>query len=353
LDTRIFIKQCSRLAQAGHEVALVVADGLGDGREAGVRIVDVGRPRGRLERMLSTTGRVLAAARALDAAVYHLHDPELIPAGLRLKRLGKKVIFDAHEDVPVQLLGKPYLNAGAPRLLAAAFARYERYACARFDGIIAATPFIRDKFLRINPRTVDVNNFPLASEFDADASWEHKFPQACYVGSISAQRGVRELVQACALLRPGVSMALAGQFSEPSLENELRRSPGWARVQRLGHQNRQGVRALMASSMAGLVTLHPEPNYLDALPVKMFEYMAAGIPVIASDIPLWRTIVDASGCGVCVDPRDPAAIAAAIDQFVLYPELARAMGANGRRAVLERYNWPAEADKLVRFYAGL
>lgn len=300
--------------------------------------------------MLRTTRRVLEVAQRLDATVFHLHDPELIPAGLQLKRMGRTVIFDAHEDVPMQLLAKPYLIPAARRLLSYAFGAYERHACRQFDGIIAATPFIADKFKHINPRTIAVNNYPLAEEFDAAASWEHKRREVCYVGSIAAVRGIRELVRACALTRTDARLALAGQFSEPALEAEVRAYPAWHKVRSLGHQDRAGVRAVMAGSMAGLVTLHPERNYLDALPVKMFEYMAAGIPVIASDIPLWRRIVEGSRCGICVDPMDPGAIAEAIDYFVQRPALARQMGGNGRRAILDTYNWPVESAKLIDFY---
>jgi glycosyltransferase involved in cell wall biosynthesis len=349
-DTRIFIKQCRSLADHGHEVTLVVADGAGDAGADGVRIVDVGRLRGRINRMLRTTRRVLDMALSLHADVYHLHDPELIPAGLRLKRMGRKVVFDSHEDVPAQLLGKPYLGNGSRRLLAHSYGAYERYACRHFDGIIAATPFIRDKFLHINPATVDVNNYPLIREFAASPGWADKAHAVCYVGNISAIRGIRELVRGCALLRSPARLALAGQFAEPALEAEVRAYPGWDRVDAHGHLDRAGVRQVMQRAVAGLVTLHPVVNYLDALPVKMFEYMAAGIPVIASRFPLWRDIVEGNQCGVCIDPGDPGAIAAAIDHFVLHPEIARRMGENGRKAVLERYNWLTESRKLIEFY---
>lgn len=352
-DTRIFVKQCRSLASLGHAVTLVVADGLGGECVDGVRIVDVGRLPGRLNRVLRTTRRVLHEARRLDADVYQLHDPELVPAGLRLKRLGKAVIFDSHEDVPVQLLAKPYLNALARRLLSSGYAACERRAYRRFDGLVAATPYIRERLARIHPNTVDVNNYPTLQEFDAAPDWDDKVAEVCYVGSISAIRGIREMVLACELLRSPARLALVGNFAEPALEREVAHYAGWRRVDAHGHLGRAGVQAAMRRAVAGLVTLHPVVNYLDALPVKMFEYMAAGLPVIASRFPLWQEIVEGNGCGVCVDPGDPAAIAAAIDHFCLHPQAARRMGENGRRAVHARYNWRGEADKLAGLYDGV
>jgi glycosyltransferase involved in cell wall biosynthesis len=352
-DTRIFVKQCRSLAALGHTVTLVVADGLGDERIDGIGVVDVGRLPGRASRVLRTTRRVLEAARRLDADVYQLHDPELVPAGLRLKRLGKTVIFDSHEDVPAQLLAKPYLNPLARRLLSAGYAACERHAYRRFDGLVAATPFIRERLRHLHPNTVDVNNYPLLQEFDGAPDWDAKVAEVCYVGSISAIRGIRELVRACELLRSPARLSLVGSFAEPALEREVAQFPGWKRVDAHGHLGRAGVQAAMRRAVAGLVTLHPVVNYLDALPVKMFEYMAAGLPVIASRFPLWQEIIEGNQCGVCVDPGDPAAIAAAIDHFCLHPQAARRMGENGRRAVHARYNWRGEADKLAALYDGL
>ncbi len=352
-DTRIFLKQCRTLAAHGYDVTLIVADGKGAELRDGVRIVDAGRLEGRLKRIFTTTGRVLALALAIDADIYHLHDPELIPAGLKLKRMGKTVIFDAHEDVPRQLLGKPYLGPVSRRVLSFAYALFERYACARFDGIIAATPFIRDGFLKINPNTVDVNNFPMIGELDAAAPWTSKQAEVCYVGGIGAIRGIRELVHAGAALQSSARINLAGAFSEPALEAEVKTAPGWARVNPLGVLERAAVRSLMMRSVAGIVTFHPLPNHLDAHPTKMFEYMSSGIAVIASDFPLWREIVEGNACGVCVDPLDPAALAAAIDRLVTRPDLAKRMGENGRKAVLEKYNWSVQAKKLTDFYGAI
>ncbi len=348
-DTRIFVKECRSLAEA-YELTLIVADGKGDEVKAGVRIVDVGKPKNRRARMLETTRRVFERALEIDAEVYHLHDPELLYTGLKLKRAGKKVVFDAHEDLPLQVRNKTYLSPWMRRAAAFALGHFETYACARFDAVVAATPFIRDKFARINAVTVDINNYPVLEELGNDMPYEARDDVICYIGYITEVRGIKQIVRAMEKTE-NVHLLLAGAFQQKEVEAEVRSYPGWEKVDFLGFLDREGVREVLARSKAGLVTLHPTPNYLDALPVKMFEYMAAGVPVIASDFPLWRKIVETADCGICVDPTDPDAIAAAVKTVLDNPERSAQMGRNGIAAAKSTYNWRAEEAKLLSLYA--
>lgn len=349
-DTRIFVKMCLSLAREGFCVSLVVADGEGDVVNNGVSIFDVGAKNvNRFYRIWKIVGRVFEKAKVVDADIYHLHDPELIPVGLKLKKLGKIVIFDAHEDFPNQLLSKAYLSRPIRCILANVFKRYERISCKRFDAVVAATPFIRDKFLKINKNTIDINNFPVLDEFINYIDWEEKDDEVVYVGSIAEIRGIKEIVLALDFTE-GLRLNLAGIFSDERFKERVKCYSAWSRVNELGFLSRSQVTEIMAKSKVGLVILHPTINYIDALPVKMFEYMAAGIPCIASDFPIWREILESNQCGICVDPLDPEAIGQAIQYLIDQPAKSEQMGKNGRQAVEQKYNWSVEEQKLFKLY---
>jgi len=352
-DIRIFHKECVSLARAGYDVVQIVGDGLGDAVKAGVRIVDIGpAPRGRLARMRGQPKRAMAALQQLRPAVLHFHDPELLPLGHAWAQRGVPVIYDAHEDVPRQILTKQWIPKPLRAATAWAFERYENAHARQLAAVVAATPHIARRFEPVARRSVNVSNFPFLDELAPPADdWERE-RAVCYVGSITRTRGAFEMVRALTHA-PGVRLLLAGRFEDAALEAGLRNEPGWAQVDYFGQVGRAEVAELMARARAGLVALLPLPSYRDSLPIKMFEYMSAGLPVIASRFPLWHEIIDQRGCGVCVDPTDPAAIAAAIRELVDAPARAAEMGRAGRAAVLSTYNWPRAEGNLLALYKTL
>lgn len=353
-DIRIFLKQCRTLAQAGYSVVLI-GQHTQDAVHDGVRIRALPSPKSRVERMLFTTFHLLKLALKEKAHVYHFHDPELIPVGIALRGLGKHVIYDVHEDVPKQVLAKQWIPPLLRPLVARLVAAFEWLASRAISRIVVVTPSIKSRFP--DGKTVLVQNFPILDELvpAQEQPYDSREALVTYVGGISVERGIHEMVESLTLLPDNLNarLRLAGRFVPTSLRTSIQNTSGWERVDYLGWQSREGVGQLLGQSRIGLVVLHPTPNHLESQPIKLYEYMSAGIPVIASNFPTWRKIVEGVGCGLVVDPMDAEEIAEAIHYLLANPSEAREMGIRGQKAVRDMYNWAVEAEKLLAMYEEL
>lgn len=304
----------------------------------------------RFSRFFYKTWYCYQIARKIDADIYQFHDLELVFYGILLAIQGKKVIYDVHEDVPQHVLTKAWIPNWL-RIVVSYLTSITEYIAAKwFVSVVTATPYIQQRFAKFNSRAIDINNYPILEEFDLSNDWATKKTEICYVGGISEHRGIKEMLAALSLTQSNVLMNLAGPFETPKLEQDTKELEQWNKVNYFGVVDRYGVKEIIQRSVVGLVVLHAISNYIDARPVKMFEYMAAGIPVIASNFPLWKAIVEGSQCGICVDPTKPTEIAAAIDHLIANPNEAQVMGINGREAVRSRYNWVIEERKLLDLY---
>lgn len=352
-DTRIYVKECRGLAKNGYDVTLVVADGKGNEEKDGVKILDIGKPSGRIKRMLSYHRIILKKALELDAKIYHFHDPELLRIATALVKKDKIVIYDAHEDVPRQVLDKAYVPSFIRKPLSRFLESYENRIISKISGVVTVTPTLVNRFLKSNNRVVEVRNFPLIEEFTNDKSDNgDKQNFVCYVGAISKVRGVLNMVDAMQY-HNGAKFLLGGKFENEGLRKRATESQGWKNVEELGFLDREQVQNTLQKSVAGLVLLEPTPSYLDCIPVKMFEYMMSGIAVIASDFPYWRELVEAENCALFVDPLNPKEISDAIKKLINNKLMASEMGKRGRMAILKKFNWGNEEQVLLNFYDDL
>ena len=338
------------MAKNGFEVHLIVADGKGNETKNGVRIHDIGNSKNRLQRFFFSTAKAFKKAYGLDAELYHFHDPELLRVGLKLSKRGKKVVYDAHEDVPRQVLDKAYLPTIFRRPLSRLLENFENRIVSKLSGVVTVTPNLHDRFLQSTDQVTQVRNFPRIEEFQKNSSPSvPKENAVCYVGAITKVRGILNMIDAMQYDN-GAKLLLGGKFESVDLRNKAMQGKGWKNVEELGFLDREEVKYMLSRSVAGLVVLEPTPSYLTSIPVKMFEYMIAGIPVIASDFSYWRALIEKEDCALFVNPLKPKEISEGIKKLIENKELAAKMGSNGRQAVIEKFNWNKEEKQLLAFY---
>ena len=344
-DIRIFHKECKSLTQK-YEVHLVV-QGEKDELLDGVQIHHITKSnKGRLNRMTSGVYQVYQRALEVEAALYHFHDPELIPVGFLLKLKGKKVIYDIHEDVPKQIMSKEWIAKPLRRIVAGLMRFAENMCNIFFDGIISVTPEICSKFKNVEC----IYNNPIIETLDRNQVRLNDGFTCCYAGGITKIRGIEEMIEASK--GADINLLLAGSFENDIVKNFVEANLS-EKILYEGFLNRERMKDFYSKSDCGLVVLYPEPNYIKSQPIKMKEYMEAGIPFVASNFPDWVKFVEKYQCGICVDPLNVEQIVEAMLYLKNNPDKAKKMGMNGRNTVEENFSWKNEENKLLRFYENI
>jgi glycosyltransferase involved in cell wall biosynthesis len=344
--------ECRSLASHGYDVTLIACHDRDETLD-GVRIVALNRPSNRLVRFSATTMQVIMAAlRQKDVDLYHIHDPELLPFGILLRLLGRTVVYDMHENVPKDISDKPWLPAWIRPLLSVAASVFERLFLTKMPIVFAESSY-RDDYLFVRTHCT-VHNMP----FIFAAGERSLTPTIGYMGAISRDRGIETILDALELLsrrNVPITFECVGEMSA-ELAKELalaKRDLAPAMVNWHGYQSPRCGWRIISHCHIGLAVLKPRPNYVGSYPTKMFEYMSFGIPVIVSNFPLYREVVETHRCGICIDPESPHALADAIQWLQAHPQEAAAMGQRGRAAVQSEFNWDLEFNKLLEFYSAL
>lgn len=352
-DIRIYHKYAKSLIESGFDVSLCIADGLGKELNKDINFIDIGKSGNRFNRFFLSPLKMFNKVKRIKADIYHFHDPEFLIPALFLKISGKKVIYDVHEDVPRSLKGRDWLPQWILKIIAFFFELLENFIAKRLTGIITATPHIRDRFLKMNKNTIDINNYPIREEFNCEKSPFENRNDICYTGAITEIRGIETLMDALFLCHGDIKLHLAGSFANPEFKKKILNHKAKDKLIYYGLVDRNELTKIYNQCFAGMVTFLPYENHIYAQPNKIFEYMSAGLPVIGSDFKLWKDIIEKYQAGTCVDPENDENIAQTINKYYLNRPLASSHGRNGAKIVKEKFNWEKEKQKLLSFYSGI
>jgi len=341
-DSRIFMKECVSLSQAGYEVFLVVphTESL---EKQGIHVVALPTTTSRLKKLLVTAWQGFFVILKLNVRVVHIHDPELIRFAPLFWLLGKKVIFDSHEYVSKQIESKPLGPLFLRKMIGFVYMCMEQFYIL-FSARVIVTE--NGQILSKNKQAV-VRNYPILSLPQIKKSEQKgEITRFIYCGGLTEIRGIYECIEAISQIE-NTSLTLIGAWDFEAYRQKCMSSNGWAKVTEVGHLPATEVYQHYGNAHVGLAILYPEKNYLDSTPVKVFEYLACGLPVIMSNFAYWeKTFVE--GC-FFVNPFNKQELISAMKQLQS-ESLRLEMGRKGNVWVKENCSWENEARTLVQLY---
>lgn len=353
-DARVFLRQCLTLVDAGHQVTIITNDGAEDQTIDTVDILNTGKIWPRWRTLLFAKKQFLKKCATLNADVYQLHSPELLPLGLKLKKLGYKVVYDAHEDMEAHILEKEWLPKFVRKPLSVLTNIYMLRTLKKFDEVISPHSHVIEKLNKKLKKGILIANFPIIkplpdNHFD---NFTDRLPIFCYSGTVYPYSNQVEIIRSVLNTHIG-KYEIAGVIAD-DLYTTLSEISTGDKVVFNGRIDQSSLRKLYFRSICGLAVYDYKLNlgYKRGSygTNKLFEYMEAGLPIICTDYELWKEIIDFYKCGFYVVPGDEIQITEAMMTLIRDPEKARKMGENARKAALEKFNWVTEAQKYRRIF---
>ena len=353
-DVRVKVKFANSWAAQG-QAELIVCDGLPNETIDGVRVQGLPKRGSRLVRMLRAPFDCLRLLRRKnDRCIVHLHDPELLLAALFMRWAGYRVVFDLHEALIEQVISKPYLKRHVAQMISLATRLIYPMLLRTANAHIAATSAISERYSRHLGRDVlVVYNYVMRSETRNPGSYAPETQTLVYSGEVTEIRGIRRMLAIGESLPQGWRLVLCGRFRTDALLENCQKHPGWARIDYRGHITRTEVREIYAQATCGLVLFDKQPNHMESLPNKLFEYMGNCLPCVTTDIPLWKDLVEGNDVGICVPSEDDAKMLEQITAYLADPERRARQAYNGASLVREKYTWEPEFKKYSAFVRSL
>jgi glycosyltransferase involved in cell wall biosynthesis len=346
-DTRIFVKEAITLTKAGYKVCIILPASESVVKD-GVEIIALPDPLAGWKKLIVNPWRILRRAiRQPRTAVFQIHDSNILLVGVALRCLGRKVIYDAHEDTPLQISYQHWMSPFVRKIYAWFYFVLEKFCGWIFHYIIVAEPVIGKYFPA--HKTALVRNFPIVDSFRSHTPVPYKSRKKnlTYIGTLTAVRGLFEMAKGAKLAKSTMDFefVLGGKFSPASLEQKvLSEFP----VTFLGWVSYNGLVDVLFNSRIGIIITHPIERYKTNYPVKLFEYMAAGLPVIVGKNTEAAGFVQEANCGIVVDPMNINEIAQAIIRLFSNEQESEDMGLRGQKLIFEKYNWEVDAETLLR-----
>ncbi|RJQ52759.1 MAG: glycosyltransferase [Actinobacteria bacterium] len=350
-DGRIFHRQAVTLASQGHEVFLLHQKGEGEETRDGVSFIGSEPPPNRAARAMGAR-ELVKRALALGPDVVHAHDPELLQPSAKLCRRARVAfVYDVHEDYVGMIDHKEWIPGPLKPLAKVWVSRQERRYVRRADGVVVADRQLAEIFSKLNPNTVVAHNFPPAALFPRPEAGARE--EIVYEGSISPVRGAFIMVELVKRLReryPRLKLVMIGTIH--AKEEQIRRiasEAGEGAVEFEEPVPYERLHERLAGARLGLCLLKRNRKFLINVPTKIFDYMACGVPYLASDFPNIRGLVGDVG-GRLVDPKKIDEIEKIAAELLKEPETGVALGGRGRWAFEQKYNWDVESRGLIALY---